>query len=431
MNGNKQWDGHTEMYDEYGNDISMGEVGSFIQFLECTLENMISLLNELFGSGVSKESSLMQICSDDVNKLDIIKDGVEKRFGVCITSADIVKSSNIAEFTDIVAKVKESPRFPVSEKDLRKEQLYTIAKTGNIQSFDVLVKAEKKLKNSLDTIKDIKAPINIIGYDNWFLNATQPFVTHGKLKEVVIKMDENTHDVVSNLGTAIECTNTWIDEICKMLIWIIQIENDIYGITEESASETLRLSKLLSQEGANVDNLAEVAAMEQSKRRRVQQKIKEFKSDIEGKIEFLNEVHKSLLSQFEEYKSAIDKKLESANIALEQKAGAYFNDLNVKISDSLKEYESTRQNIVDLLTEENRKRTEEFESMKSSQGQFIETMKSRIEQKSAEIDKTASSFIEDQTELANQTQKRVKLYQVISIIACAISVASIIVAIFV
>lgn len=426
MNGNKELNGQTEMYDEYGNDISIGGDSSIIQYQECTLGNMITLLSELFGPSVSKESSLMQICSDDVNKLDIIKDGVEKKFGVCITSADIVKSANVAEFTDIVAKVIESPRFPVSEKELRKEQLSKIANDNSLQPLiGKLKSAANKLDESQEAIEDIKAPLGRIP-DRW-----RGRVKKEDIENVIIELDKNTHAVASTLGEAIECTNTWIDEICKMLIWIIQIENDIYGITEESANETLRLSKLLSQEGANVDNLAEVAAMEQSKRRRVQQKIKEFKSDIEGKIEFLNEVHKKLLVQFEEYKSAIDKKIESANIALEQKAGAYFNDLNVKISDSLKEYESTRQNIVDLLTEENRKRTDEFESMKSSQGQFFETMKSKIEQKSAEIDKTASSFIEDQTELANQTQKRVKLYQVISIIACAISVASLIVAIFV
>lgn len=404
----------------------MNENFQSMLYQDCTLENMITLFNELFGPSISQESRLIDICSDDVNKLDIIKDGVEKRFGVCITSADIVKSAIVAEFTDVVAKVIEGPRFPVSEKELRKEQLSMIANDKSLQPLiGKLKSAANKLEESQSEINSIKAPIDSI--PDRFLGR----VKRGDIENVVIELDKNTHDVAKTLGEAIECTNTWIDEICKMLIWIIQIENDIYGITEESASETLRLSKLLSQEGANVDNLAEVAAMEQSKRRRVQQKIKEFKSDIEGKIEFLNEVHKGLLSQFEEHKSAIDEKIESANIALKQQAGAYFNDLNGKISDSLKEYELARQNIVGLLTEENHKRADEFESMKNTQGQFFETMNSNFEQKSARIEETTSSFIKDQTALANQTQKRVKLYQAISIIACAISVASIIVAIFV
>ena len=403
----------------------MNENFQSMQYQDCTLENMIILFNELFGPCVSQESRLIDICSDDVNKLDIIKDGVEKRFGVCITSADIVKSANVAEFTDIVAKILESPRFPVSEKELRKEQLSMIANDKSLQPLiGQLKSAAERLEESKEEIDNIQAPIDSI-------ESFVGLVKKGAFQEVVVKLDKNTHNVAKTLGEAIECTNTWIDEICKMLIWIIQIENDIYGITEESASETLRLSKLLSQEGANVDNLAEVAAMEQSKRRKVQQRIKEFKSDIEGKIEFLNEVHRNLLAQFEEHKRAIDKKIESASLALEQKAGAYFNDLNNKISDSLKQYESTRQSIMDLLTEENHKRADEFESMKNTQGRFFDTMNSSFEQKSARIDETASSFIKDQTELANQTQKRVKLYQTISIIACVVSVASLIIAIFV
>ncbi len=137
------------------------------------------------------------------------------------------------------------------------------------------------------------------------------------------------------------------------------------------------------------------------------------------------------MAQFEEHKRAIDKKIESANVALEQKAGAYFNDLNEKITDSLKEYESAQQNIMDLLSEENHKRVDEFESMKNAQRQFLETTNSIFEQRNAKIEEKASSFIKDQTELAKQTQKRVKLYQAISIIACVVSVVSLIVAFFV
>lgn len=403
----------------------MNEKFQSMQYQDCTLENMIFLFNELFGPCVSQESRLIDICSDDVNKLDTIKDGVEKRFGVCITSADIVKSADVAEFTDVVAKIIESPRFPVSEKELRKEQLSKIANDKTLQPLiGQLKSAAERLEESKEEIDNIQAPIDSI---ESFLG----LVKKGAFQEVVVKLDKNTHDVAKTLGEAIECTNTWIDEICKMLIWIIQIENDIYGIAEESSSETLRLSRLLSQEGANIDNLAEIAAMEQSKRRRAQQKIKDFKSDIEGKIEFLNEVHRNLLAQFVEHKRAIDKKIESADIALEQKAGAYFNDLNEKITDSLKEYESAQHKIMDLLSEENHKRVDEFETMKNAQRQFLETTNSDFEQRNAKIEETAWSFIKDQTELAKQTQKRVKLYQAISIIACVVSVASLIVAIFV
>ena len=217
----------------------MNENFQSMQYQDCTLENMIILFNELFGPCVSQESRLIDICSDDVNKLDIIKDGVEKRFGVCITSADIVKSANVAEFTDIVAKILESPRFPVSEKELRKEQLSMIANDKSLQPLiGQLKSAAERLEESKEEIDNIQAPIDSI---ESFLG----LVKKGAFQEVVVKLDKNTHNVAKTLGEAIECTNTWIDEICKMLIWIIQIENDIYGITEESASETLRLYSYL------------------------------------------------------------------------------------------------------------------------------------------------------------------------------------------
>ena len=156
--------GQNEMYDEFGN-IIMGKESPYIQYQECTLENMTALLCELFGPSVSRESRLSLICSEDVNNLDIIKDGVEKRFGGCITSADIVKSANVAEFTDRVAKLIESPRFLVSEKEQRRDQLAEIAYNNSLKTFiGELVNAGKKLKESKDEIKKIEAPINLIGH---------------------------------------------------------------------------------------------------------------------------------------------------------------------------------------------------------------------------------------------------------------------------
>ena len=385
------------------------------QYQDCTLENMLALLNELFGPSVSQESNLLHICSEDVNNLDIIKDGVEKRFGVCITSADIVKSANVAEFTDNVVKLLESPRFPVSEKELRKEQLSKIANDKTLQPLiGQLKSAAERLEESKEEIDNIQAPIDSI---ESFLG----LVKRGAFEQVIVELDKNTHAVARTLGEAIECTNTWIDEICKMLIWIIQIENDIYGIAEESSSETLRLSRLLSQEGANVDNLAEIAAMEQSKRRRAQQKIKEFKADIEGKIEFLNEVHKTLLSQFEEYKKDIQNEFESANNALEQKVGSYFLDLNNKFSNLLDETKDSLKQLQQGLKDAEGKRRDEFDGMKSEQVDFFKEVKADI----SKVDERASLFEKEQSTVIEKLLKQAKIYKIVSISAIVVSVAAV------
>lgn len=384
------------------------------QYQDCTLENMLALLSELFGPNVSQESNLLNICSEDVNNLDIIKDGVEKRFGVCITSTDIVKSANVAEFTDNVVKLLESPRFPVSEKELRKEQLSKIANDKTLQPLiGQLKSAADRLEESIEEINNIQAPIDSI-------EGILGVVKKRSFEQVVVELDKNTHAVARTLGEAIECTNTWIDEICKMLIWIIQIENDIYGIAEESSSETLRLSRLLSQEGANVDNLAEVAAMEQSKRRRVQQKIKKFKSDIEGKIEFLNEVHKTLLSQFEEHKKDIQNEFESANNELEQKVGNYFLDLNNKFSNLLNETKDNFQQLQKVLKDEEENRKNEFDRMKSEQIGFFKEVKSDI----SKVDEKTTLFKKEQSIIIEKLQKQNNIYKVISFSAIVVSVAA-------
>lgn len=246
-------------------------------------------------------------------------------------------------------------------------------------------------------------------------------VGRNELKDVVKEIDKNTKDAVTNLGDAIECTNKWIDKICEMLIWIIRIENDIYGLTEESSIETLRLSKLLSQEGANIDGLAEVAAMEQSKRLRMKQRIKEFKSDIEGKIEFLNEVHKNLLSQFEEHKKDIQNEFESANNALEQKVGSYFSDLNNKFSNLLNETQKKLQQLQQELKEAEDNRRNEFDEMKSEQVDFFEKVKSDI----SKLDEKTSLFMKEQSGIIDKLQKQNNIYKVISVSAIIVSIATI------
>ena len=392
----------------------MEETNQSLQYQECNLENMKALLSELFEQEVSSDYNLQLLCSNDVNKLDVIKDGISRRFGVCVTIEDIVRSNSIEEFTRFVIEQINSPRFPFSEKELRKEQLSEIARNNNLNSlFKELVDAGQELKKSKEEIDKINAPINLVGHHfknkfiNTILDGADPKVGRGELKDVVRELDKNTKDAVTSLSKAVECTNKWINEICNMLLWIIQIENDIYGITEESSIETLRLSKLLSQEGVNIEGLTEVAAMEQSKRQRMKQQIKEFKSDVEGKIEFLNNVHKNLLSQFEEHKKEIQDEFVSANNALEQKIGSYFSDLNNKFSKLLNETKDNLQQLQQVL--------------KSEQVDFFEKAKNEI----SKIDERTSLYMKEQSAVIDKLQKRNNIYRAISVSAIIVSIATI------
>ena len=398
---------YNETIDEYG----VINPDSCFQYKECNLENMKALLVELFGQDIINDSNLQNLCSDDVNKLDVIKSGISQRFGACITIEDIVKSNNIVDFTNFVINVINSPRFPVSEKEVRRNQLADIANKNSINPFwGELISASKKLSQSKTEIEKIKVPINLIGhnYQSDFINKILDFidrkVTREELKNVVVQIDKNTKDSVTKLSDAIENTNMWIDAICKMLIWIIQIENDIYGLTEEASVETLRLSKLLSQEGVNIEGLTEVAAMEQSKRQRMHQRIKEFKADIEGKIEFLNNVHQVLLSKFEEQRTDINKVLES----MKTEQSRFFESVK-------SEYER-----------EFKKIDEEVSSFKKEQSLFWESVKSEYDRKFSKIDEERSSFKKEQSNAMEQAKKRANIYKVISCVACAVSIVALV-----
>lgn len=355
-----------------------------VQYQECNLENVKILLAELFQQEITNDNNLQKLCADDVTKLDVIKNNVNERFGVIVTIEDIVNSSSVEKFTEILIQILNSPKCPVSERYLRRNQLSKIAEENSLDEFInkfKLTKTDEELEKSRNIIKGIKAPIKLVGHqtDSEFLNEildkVDSKVSRNELKRVVLEMDKNTFHSVRALGDAIECTNTWIDSICKMLIWIIQVEDDIYGLTEESSRETLRISELLSQEGVNIKGLTKIAALEQSKRQDMQLRVREFKSDINGKIEFLNNVHKDLLNKFEEQRTDINKVLES---------------------------------------------------MKTEQSRFFESVKSEYEREFKKIDEEISSFKKEQSNAMEKAKKRANIYKVISCVACAVSIVALV-----
>ena len=131
-----------------------------------------------------------------------------------------------------VKKQIDSPNYPVSEKENRRNMLGQIANDSDLAPLlGTLEEAGKTLNDNLQKINNLSAPVESIGhqtkYDwlNKMLDTVDPKVSKSELKSVVVKVDENNKIAFGNIGTAIKATNTWIDAICNALIWIIQIEN--------------------------------------------------------------------------------------------------------------------------------------------------------------------------------------------------------------
>lgn len=359
------------------------------QYPECNVENFLILMKELFGSNVTKDSVIQDICADDIKKMEMIQKGIFKRFGIHITIKDILNTPSIGDLRMEVKKQIDSPNYPVSEKENRRNQLGEIANDSDLTPLiGTLKKAGKTLNENLKKINGLSAPVESIGYHtkyDWLnktLDTVDSKVSKSELKSVVEKVDENNKIAFRNIGTAIGATNTWIDAICEALIWIIQIENDLYDISEESSKKELDISNLLTKDGKNIEGLAEFSQAEKAKRQRMQQQLKQFKFDVEGKIEFLNNVHQKLKNQFESHKEELSKYVESINDSMITKVDDAID--NIRIA-------SERTNMA-LLEEQRTK---------------LSAMQELFEESSAKIKLAQETLAKDYSAFETKTQQQV------------------------
>ncbi len=283
----------------------MEDNNSIIQYEEFSLENLCSQLSDMFEQTVTENKEICDLFSDDTKNIDKIKKGIIRLFGIRITIADIIKGKTVLDLYNNIKAIIDSPKFLMSEKDVRRMQLEQIVDDKDLKFLTgSLEKADKELANRLDEINKIVAPVNIIGYHtdyeglNKFLDTIDPKVSKSDLIKVVEKIDENYKGAFQNLGTAVTATNKWIDAICSAILWMVQIENDLYDISDAASQESLKISNLLSQDGKNIEGITAIAAKEKSRRKQIQEKIEEFKADIEGKIDFLNDVNHKLKTQY-------------------------------------------------------------------------------------------------------------------------------------
>ena len=127
------------------------------------------------------------------------------------------------------------------------------------------------------------------------------------------------------------------------------------------------------------------------------------------------------MSQFEEHKKEIQDEFVSANNALEQKIGSYFSDLNNKFSKLLNETKDNLQQLQQVLKDEEGKRRDEFDGMKSEQVDFFEKAKNEI----SKIDERTSLYMKEQSAVIDKLQKRNNIYRAISVSAIIVSIATI------
>ena len=240
----------------------MEENINYTQMDGCSIEKLCPILCDVFDKDITSETMIKDIVEDDTRNIDKLQRCIIVNFGVHPIVGDIISSGNVLKLSTVIQNYIDSPKYLMSPEEIRRLQLEEIA---NSNSLDVitgkLTEASGILNDSLDKIKAVSAPTDEIGHKtkigwiNDVLDFVDPKVSQKELINVVSKIDENSKNAFDNLGAAIAATNTWIDAICKALIWIIKIEDDLYDVSEESSSKLNDMSKLLYTKKKNIEGL--------------------------------------------------------------------------------------------------------------------------------------------------------------------------------
>ena len=438
----------------------MEENGSFVQFEELTVEGLCNHLCVIFERPVTDTSCISTLISDDTRNIDKIQKRIFNYFGVHVPIENIVKSESVFDLYKNMKAIIDSPQYLMSEKDIRKSQLEQIANDKSITALiGNLKKAEDSLQDQLVSINKIQAPTDKIGHNfnaewlNKLADAIDIKVSRKELIEVVVEQDIIYKGAFSNLGKAVTATNSWIDAICNALLWIVQIENDLYDVSEETSAETFKLSNILSSNNDNVDQLTDFAAKEKIKRQRIQQKIREFRSDIEGKINFLNDVNKSLRKELDEHKQFTKNDIEKEKNILSQKVEESIvmlinkqNEISKQIRESLHESLADIQSLVNKNINELNQKSSSLEksqavftdsinsslkNLENTNAKFIEESEKKAEKHVEEIKQSSSAFMDSQNALYAVMKKQLNMYKIVSLIAISTSLVSIFLAIYI
>lgn len=317
-----------------------------------TLNNVVRVLQSIFDIDyeITESTKFMLLCSDNIKKASLICERIKQDFNVDIGFADFQAIDTVADLFQVIYEKNKSTKITdlVTERDTRRNNLLDIISKNKLTELDSsLSGARGKLEESLTKIKDCSTPLDQVGYNgkytllNKILNAVDPKVSRDDLVKVITAVDGNTKEGFTNISKAIEATNGCIDAISKLMLLIIQIENDLYNTADETSNGISTISEELLREGINVEGLSRIAEREREKRLRIQAKMRDFKDDVYGKIEFLNKVNQNLRTEFIAYQDSLNGLFESANHQL----NANFENVKSVIDTNLQEGKNMMQSL--------------------------------------------------------------------------------------
>ena len=97
------------------------EDNSIYQYIDCTLENLITILKDCLSQEVLSNSNVSNLCSEDVREIEKIQKEVQDKMGVTITSSDIINAHSVEELYQGIKQRLDTSHTLMTEKDKRRE----------------------------------------------------------------------------------------------------------------------------------------------------------------------------------------------------------------------------------------------------------------------------------------------------------------------
>lgn len=357
-----------------------------------TLNNVIKVLQSVLNVDyeITENTEFMALCSDDMNKVSLVCERVKRNFDVEIGFGDIRAVNTVEDMFQLVYEKRKSPKltYLATARDTRRNDLSDIVSKNKLFELDSsLSEAKSQLETSLRNIKNCSTPLDQLGYNvkyGWlkkFLNTVDPKVNRDELIKVLTAVDGNTKDGFGNISKAIEATNGCIDAISKLMLLIIQIENDLYNTADETTEGISAISEELLREGVNVEGLSRIAEHEREKRLRIQAKMREFKDDVYGKIDFLNKVNLNLKTEFVTCQDNLDKLFEKANSQL----NTNFENVKSTIDANLQEQNSIMKSLQEKYSLAERSLTDRFSRLASELSSKVDSLQEETHQQLSKV----------------------------------------------
>lgn len=282
---------------------------------------------------------------------------------------------------------------------------------------------KEELNNYLDEIQNATPSIDIGSFLGFL-----PVPKKGDVESAIYNVYSSLCEYIVKCGDAIRSANGNISNTLELIQLLATAEADIYNLIDNQALESNELRVLIKEwckeHGIHDEEVDKLLESSFQRAYTLRDRINDLRKDLYEEIDKNNKQIRELQSHYSDYQTKIQEAKDSALLSLKASAEERKHDLDNHFLEKQKEL----QKRFDLLSSGANKEIERVEALKRSLDDKNKEFSEKVTLYFSKIDQKEKSIEQaDLHKLAHQ----VKTFKLLAIVAGAISVASIIVAIFV